>query len=44
LREIIPLAPRSQSSWERTGCEPLVPNLIRESPESHPEMLYGNHV
>ena len=44
LREIIPLAPRAQSPWKRTGCEPLIRNGIGERPESHLEMLYGNHV
>src|SRR5204862_4259911 len=36
LREIIPLTPRSQSSRKRTGYEPLMSNVIRKCPESHP--------
>jgi hypothetical protein len=40
----MPLAPRSQSSWEGTGCEPLMSHVMSECPESHREMLYGNHV
>jgi hypothetical protein len=44
LRKIISLAPRSQSSWKRTGCEPVMPNMIREGSESHPDTIRESRI